>query len=160
MLQKSIICQFLENTAFDVNEKFEMLLSGGHIIETIIENLTYNMLNASEDNIWTLLYFTGYLTKMRAAELDKELPSGCYALRIPNVEIMELFRKSVKAWIDKTVGRLLLRRKLQIQKAGSNGNVKMHSGRLKKNSMQCRWSVRDTVKSYVWGLHFTKRNAL
>ena len=91
----AIIRSFLDRTQFDIQEKFETLLAGGYITETIENALTYDVLEASEENLWTLLYFTGYLT---IAEVEEKTDSGRTALRIPNAEIMDIFRKSVRKW--------------------------------------------------------------
>ena len=87
------IRMFLERTDFDVTEKFERLLAGESIREVITENLTYDMLTSSEENLWSLLYFTGYLTKT-----EKQVENGKTELRIPNAEVMDIFRKSVVEW--------------------------------------------------------------
>ena len=84
---------FLERTDFDVTEKFERLLAGKSIREVITENLTYDMLTSSEENLWSLLYLTGYLTKA-----EKQVENGKTKLRIPNAEVMDIFRKSVVEW--------------------------------------------------------------
>lgn len=98
----SVIRSFLNRTNFDVNEKFEILLAGGYIKETIVENLTYDVLESSEANLWSLLYLTGYLTRMRLEEIPGvSLLPGQFALRIPNIEVMGIFRKSVKEWFVK-----------------------------------------------------------
>lgn len=47
----AIIGLFLERTDFDVTEKFETLLNGGYIKEIITENLTYDFLTSSEENL-------------------------------------------------------------------------------------------------------------
>ena len=93
-----IIYQFISTTDADVNDKFETLLAGGYIIEPIEPNLTYDVLHSSERNIWTLLYFTGYLTRMRPEDIPATPDEGCFALTIPNKEIRGLFRKSVREW--------------------------------------------------------------
>lgn len=93
-----VIRSFLDRTQFDVSEKFEILLSGGYIMETLEEKLTYDVLTSSEENLWTLLYFTGYLTKVRDVDLPCLPPAGKCALSIPNAEIMALFQKTVKNW--------------------------------------------------------------
>ena len=93
-----IIYQFISTTAADVNDKFETLLAGGYIIEPIEPNLTYDILHSSERDIWTLLYFTGYLTRMRPEDIPETPDDGCFALIIPNTEIRGLFRKSVSEW--------------------------------------------------------------
>lgn len=93
-----IIYQFISSTEADVNDKFETLLSGGYIIEPIEPNLTYDVLHSSEKNIWTLLYFTGYLTRIRPENIPETPTAGSLALTIPNTEIRGLFQKSVNEW--------------------------------------------------------------
>lgn len=84
----SVIRTFLERTDFDVTEKFETLLNGGTISEAIEENLTYNVLTSSEQNLWSLLYLTGYLTKVGSTHNLSET-----LLKIPNHEVMSIFKK-------------------------------------------------------------------
>ncbi len=93
-----VIYQFISTTEADVNDKFETLLAGGYIIEPIEPHLTYDILHSSERNIWTLLYFTGYLTKMRPEDIPETPADGKLALIIPNAEIRKLFQKSVNEW--------------------------------------------------------------
>lgn len=99
----AVIGQFLDRPDFDVTEKFETLLSGGYIIEAINESLTYDFLTSSEENLWSLLYMTGYLTRVKKENAkDSERPEDKYtALRIPNAEVQDIFRKSVVEWFNK-----------------------------------------------------------
>lgn len=96
----AIIGAFLERTEFDVTEKFETLLDGGYIKEIIATNLTYDFLASSEENLWSLLYLTGYLTKVKEEELNvgDVLEENQTALKIPNEEVKDIFRKSVAEW--------------------------------------------------------------
>ena len=101
-----IIRQFLERTEYDVTEKFEILLDGGYIKEEISETLTYEFIHSSEKNIWSLLYMTGYLTKVKPENLlpEERLEVQKNFLQIPNAEVMEIFRKSVVEWFyDKSI---------------------------------------------------------
>ena len=75
-------------------------MAGGYIVQYIDENLTYDYLHSSEDNLWSMLYLTGYLTKLRNNECNKELPEGTMALIIPNAEIKEIFETTVIKWFD------------------------------------------------------------
>lgn len=93
-----IIYQFISTTEADVNDKFETLLAGEYIIEPIEPHLTYDVLHSSERNLWTLLYFTGYLTKARPENVSETPADGSLALTIPNAEIRKLFQKSVNEW--------------------------------------------------------------
>lgn len=102
----SIIRMFLSRTNFNVTEKFETLLAGGYIKEFITENLTYNLLESSEENLWSLLYLTGYLTRLRQEENyklpDDSLLPEQYALTIPNTEVMDIYKKSVRLWLTES----------------------------------------------------------
>ena len=97
----------MERTDFDVTEKFEILLNGGYIKEVITENLTYDFLTSSEENMWNLLYLTGYLTKVGEKELDEQdyLEQKQTALKIPNAEVKDIFRKSVVEWFYKKTAK-------------------------------------------------------
>lgn len=75
-------------------------MEGGYIIQQIDKNLTYDYLHSSEDNLWSVLYLTGYLTQVRSETLNRELPAGSAALQIPNAEIREIFETTVIRWFD------------------------------------------------------------
>lgn len=99
----AVIGRFLSRTGFSAEEKFETLLNGAYIKERISENLTYDVMESSESNLWSLLYMTGYLTRVHKKELlsDDCLLEGETALRIPNEEVKDIFRKSVAEWFEK-----------------------------------------------------------
>ena len=78
----------------------ETLLSGGYITERIEENLTYDYLHSSEENLWSILYLTGYLTKLQDEDVMAGIPKDKTALIIPNAEIKEIFETTVKKWFE------------------------------------------------------------
>lgn len=96
----AIIRSFIEYAGNSISKKLEILLSGGYILQQIDENLTYDYLHSSEDNLWSVLYLTGYLTKVRNEDLEKSLPENIMALQIPNAEIREIFETTVVKWFD------------------------------------------------------------
>ncbi len=65
----AVIRSFIEYAGSNITKKLETLLAGGYIIQRIDENLTYDYLHSSEDNLWSILYLTGYLTKVREGDL-------------------------------------------------------------------------------------------
>lgn len=103
----AVIGLFLDRTDFDVTEKFETLLNGGYIKESISENLTYNFLTSSEENLWSILYLTGYLTRERKEILDAadQLGDNEIALKIPNAEVLDIFRKSIVTYFNQKAVR-------------------------------------------------------
>ncbi|MBD9002375.1 MAG: hypothetical protein EGR12_08615 [Coprococcus catus] len=96
----AIIRSFIDYAGSNITEKIETLLSGGYIIQHINENLTYDYLHSSEENLWSILYLTGYLTRAREEAVKKELPEDLTALMIPNKEIREIFETTVKKWFS------------------------------------------------------------
>ena len=95
-----VLLTFVARTDFDVAEKFETLLNGGTITQPISDALTYDTLHASEDNLWSILLMTGYLTRADIGE-DKET----VLLKIPNREIASIFEDTVVAYFKNTVDK-------------------------------------------------------
>ena len=96
----AVIRSFIDCAGSNITRKLEILLSGGYIVQKIEDDLTYDYLHSSEENLWSVLYLTGYLTMIREKELTEKLPDGMYALTIPNAEIREIFETTVKVWFD------------------------------------------------------------
>ena len=96
----AIIRSFIDYAGPAISDKLEVLLSGGYIVQKIREDLTYDYLHSSEENLWTILYLTGYLTRVRPAELLQKPPRGYLALMIPNAEVQELFETTIQEWFD------------------------------------------------------------
>ena len=99
----AIIRSFIDYTGAAIKKKLEILISDGSIQQQIEENLTYDYLHSSEENLWSILYLTGYLTN--ASEQDTD---GTIELKIPNKEIKEIFETTVKKWFEdnaKTIDR-------------------------------------------------------
>ena len=98
----SIIRSFIDYSGRSISRKLETLLSGGYIIQKIEENLTYDYLHSSEENLWSILYLTGYLTQAREEDLPAPLPEKTSALMIPNAEVQEIFETTIQKWFDES----------------------------------------------------------
>ena len=96
-----VIRQYLESDNVNPHSDFETLLAGKCIRKTIAEDITYDNLLSSEENFWSVLLMTGYLTVVPKDEVDAENVSndteGVY-LRLVNNEIKELFSRTVGSW--------------------------------------------------------------
>ena len=89
----------LINVAADGSAQMEVerLIDGETITKTINEQLTHSEINKNIDNLWSILYMTGYLTMADDPEGDS------YRLRIPNREVREIYKQQVLEWFkDKT----------------------------------------------------------
>ena len=98
----AIIRSFIDFAGGNITRKLESLLSGGYIIQRVDDMLTYDYLHSSEDNLWSVLYLTGYLTSVRDEAIAGDIPEGTSALMIPNEEIREIFETTIMKWFDDT----------------------------------------------------------
>lgn len=86
-----------KSTNGTVQMEIEQLIAGEAIRKTLNENLTHNEIDANIENIWSLLYMTGYLTVTDYPE------NGWYTLKIPNREVRQIYTQQVLSWFrDKT----------------------------------------------------------
>ena len=74
--------------------EIERLIGGETIGRRLNEQLTHSEINDSIENIWSLLYMTGYLT------IDDYPDGDMYRLRIPNREILEIYKQQVMSWFE------------------------------------------------------------
>ena len=98
----AIIRSFIDYAGSSITKKLETLMAAGSIVQRVDENLTYDYLHSSEDNLWSLLYLTGYLTKAQTTIDTDVLPPGMMELKIPNAEIKEIFETTVVRWFDES----------------------------------------------------------
>ena len=93
-----ILLSFAKRTDFSVSSRFETLLNGGVIQQTITDTITYDSLYSSEDNLWSVLLMSGYLTKADPTEQGSTV-----TLRIPNKEIASIFEDTVITLFKETI---------------------------------------------------------
>ena len=102
----AIIRSFIDHSGPMISKKLELLMAGETIEQPIEENLMYDYLHSSEENFWSILYLTGYLTQEK-----NERSNGLMSLKIPNKEIKEIFETTVRSWFDDQA-RLMDRKRL------------------------------------------------
>ena len=91
-----LIRRLLKKANQSTRNDVEQLINGGTIIKPIRQELTYREVEDSIDNIWSVLYSTGYLTCRR------RVPGKKMELVLPNWEVRELFIELVKDWFEET----------------------------------------------------------
>ena len=85
-----VIRDFVNHSDWGIPDKFETIMNGGTITVTVSDELTYDTLHESEQNLWSILLMTGYLTLADPASGGQKA-----ALRIPNAEIAGIFEDTV-----------------------------------------------------------------
>lgn len=91
-----LVRRLLKRADQTTRNEIEQLLNGGTIVKNIRQELTYRDIEDSIDNIWSVLYSTGYLTQRG------RLPGKQMKLALPNREVKELFIELVKDWFQET----------------------------------------------------------
>lgn len=89
-----LIRRLLKKANQSTKSDVEQLINGETITKTIRQELTYREVEDSIDNIWSVLYSTGYLTCRR------RVPGKRMKLALPNREVRELFIDLVKDWFE------------------------------------------------------------
>ncbi len=89
-----IIRTFLKMAKGNVQREIEELVNGREVIKKINQELTYRDLYKNIDNLWSVLFTTGYLTSRGETE------NGAYYLAIPNLEIRKIFIEQIMEWIQ------------------------------------------------------------
>lgn len=94
----SIVREMVENSSEKVREELEGLMNGGTIEKTVHEDITYDSIHDTEDNLWNFLFFTGYLKKISSR---MEEPNQIVTMAIPNTEVLYIYENTIRTWFDK-----------------------------------------------------------
>lgn len=89
-----IIRNFISKATPSTKSEIELLMNGGSIKKKIRQELTYRDLDSQDDNLWSILFTTGYLTQCGKND------NGMTALVIPNKEIQWIFEEQIQDWFQ------------------------------------------------------------
>ncbi len=95
--ENDLVKRFVAKADQTTKDEIEQLIAGDVIEKKIRQDLTYDEIDQSIDNLWSVLFTTGYLTQTGRAE------RGIYKLMIPNKEVREVFIDQIQQWFDQTV---------------------------------------------------------
>ena len=136
---RTLINQAQEAT---IKQKIERLISGQAIEEELNEELTYDVIYQSENNIWTMLYLTGYLTKT-PDQPDNENTS----LTIPNKEVLKIFTNTISKWFNESLKKEDLSPFVAALWSGDNAKVQETLTRILYDTI----SYYDSAENYYHG---------
>ena len=91
----SLVKRFITRANKTTRDEIERLIAGEPIEKSVRLELTYDEIDNSIDNIWSVLFTTGYLTQVGVTE------QGAYKLVIPNKEVREVYKLQIQDWFDK-----------------------------------------------------------
>ena len=94
-----LVKRFVDKADKTTQDEIERLIAGEAIEKAVRLELTYGEVDNSIDNLWSVLFTTGYLTQAGRVE------RGVYKLIIPNREVREVFVFQIQEWFKNTVVR-------------------------------------------------------
>ena len=97
----SIVRTLIERADQDTKTEIEALIEGSTIEKPVHEDITYDEVYNSMDNLWNFMFFTGYFKKM--GERMDESNQRYVTLAIPNEEVRYIFRNKVLGWFKEKV---------------------------------------------------------
>lgn len=92
----ALLRSFIDKADVQTKDEIERLIAGEYIEKEISQELTYDEIDKSIANLWSVLFTTGYLTKQGVTD------DGKVRLSIPNREIKNLFIKKIREWFSDT----------------------------------------------------------
>ncbi len=92
----NLVKRFIDKADRTTQREIETIVSGETITKTLSTELTYNEIDKSIDNLWSVLYMTGYLTGKRKS-IDE------FELNIPNKEVGYVFKSQIQKWFTSTL---------------------------------------------------------
>ncbi|WP_330666652.1 hypothetical protein [Eisenbergiella massiliensis] len=90
----------VERADSSVKQEMETLIEGGTIEKPVHEDITYEDIYLTADNLWNFLFFTGYLKKV---EERLEDVTAYLTLAIPNMEVKYIYQNTILEWFDRKI---------------------------------------------------------
>ena len=84
----------------EMKKELDLLIRGGTIEKRIHEDITYDDIHESEDNLWNFLFFTGYMRKVSERKEGRDV---YLTMRIPNEEIASIYQNQISTWFERRV---------------------------------------------------------
>ena len=140
----SIVRTLVEQADFAVKKEIEALIEGETLTKPIHEDITYDDMDSTQDNLWNFLFFTGYLKKIREYQ---EGDTIFMEMAIPNREVRYIYKNAVLRWFEEKTSSENL---LPLYESILNGDTETMAEILSEHLMETI-SFYDYQESYYHG---------
>lgn len=140
----SIVRNLVERASLSVKNDIENLIDGGTIEKVVYEDITYEDIEQSDDNLWSFLFFTGYLS-MKSSRMEGE--NLYVTMAIPNVEVRYIYNHTILNWFNDTIKSKDLSGLFQAVMDGEADQVQSYLSRLLMDSI----SFMDSKEAFYHG---------
>jgi hypothetical protein len=106
----NMVKRFIDKADNTTRREIEMLVAGKSVAKVIREDLTYGELDKSIDNLWSMLFLTGYLTRTQD---PVGLQSEPLKLIIPNLEVRDIFVEKISEWFEEKLADTKIQEELK-----------------------------------------------
>ncbi len=96
----SIVRDLVEKADEETREELDVLINGGTIEKKIHEDITYDGIYDTKENLWNFLFFTGYMRKVSERIEGRDI---YVTMRIPNEEVLYIYESDIRRWFEKKV---------------------------------------------------------
>ena len=141
----SIVKELVERADPSVKQEIETLIAGGTIEKPIHEDITYNDIYQSQDNLWNFLFFTGYLKKISEKMVEND--TKMVTLSLPNMEIRYVYKNTILNWFERKIAQKDLSKLYQ---AMLDGDTESFTEEINKNLIETI-SFYDAGESFYQG---------
>lgn len=126
-----LVKRFVDKANRTTRNEIEQLIAGNAIEKMLRLDLTYDEIDNSIENLWSVLFTTGYLTQAGMTE------DGAYKLVIPNREIREVFKLQIQEWFKKSIfsNTEQLTAFWKAFEEGNTDGIEMYLNRIMSNSI-------------------------
>lgn len=140
----SIVRSLVERADLSVKQEIESLIAGKTITKPIHEDITYEDIYSTQDNLWNFLFFTGYLKKIREMQEGETI---YMKMAIPNREVLYIYKTTVLRWFEEQTEKKELS---PLYESILNGDTEKMARILSENLMETI-SFYDYQESYYHG---------
>ena len=140
----SIVRTLVEKADLSVKQEIEALIEGKTITKPIHEDITYEDMDSTQDNLWNFLFFTGYLKKIREQQEGETI---YMEMAIPNSEVRYICKNTVLRWFEEKTDKKELS---PLYESILNGDTEKMAEILSENLMETI-SFYDYQESYYHG---------
>ena len=140
----NIVKMLIEGADVTVKGEIERLIDGGWIEKQMHEDITFEDIEESQDNLWNFLLFTGYL-RLEERRMEGDMQYG--RMMIPNTEVRYLYKSLILSWFDQIVRQKDL---AALFRAIEYGDAEIFTKELSEN-LQETISFYDYAENYYHG---------
>lgn len=153
----SIVRNLVERASLSVKSDIEDLIDGGTIEKVVHEDITYEDMEQSDDNLWSFLFFTGYLS-MKANRMEGE--NLYVTMTIPNVEVRYIYNNTILNWFRDEIKSRDLSSLYQAIMAGETDRVQTELSGLLMESISFMDSKEAFYHGFLLGILGNMKNFL